>query len=215
MIARSIKPRMSSNDRRDQILQAAIETFARQGFAGTKTRDIASAAGVSEAVVFRHFSTKEKLYHAILDTKESDHHLEYQAKLTEYAQQRNDALLLRYLTKGIFESFRKDPAFHRLMLYATLEGHLLSNLFRERLSMPVGGFLKRYVVLRQKEGAFRKCDPEVMISFIFSTSVQWAMGRYLFKTKVPRMDEDTLVSEIVDLIMGGLLKGQKKHHATK
>src|ERR1700761_4866484 len=120
----TVKNRMSSPNRRDQILRSAIETFARQGFAGTKTRDIAAAAGVSEAIVFRHFSTKEDLYHAILDAKESDHHVEFQIKLSEYAQRRDDVLLFRYLTKGIFASFRNAPAFHRLMLYATLEGHL-------------------------------------------------------------------------------------------
>jgi AcrR family transcriptional regulator len=66
----SKKGRMSGENRRRQLLRVAIDTFARDGFGGTKTRDIASAAGVSEAILFRHFATKEDLYHAILDAKE-------------------------------------------------------------------------------------------------------------------------------------------------
>src|ERR1700691_2485612 len=62
--------RMPGEDRRRQLLQVAIESFARNGFSGTKTKDIAAAAGVSQAILFRHFASKEDLYHAILHEKE-------------------------------------------------------------------------------------------------------------------------------------------------
>src|SRR5580658_5165967 len=46
-------PRMPGEDRRRQLLRVAIDSFARNGFSGTKTKDIAAAAGVSEAILFR------------------------------------------------------------------------------------------------------------------------------------------------------------------
>ncbi|HEX9962000.1 MAG TPA: helix-turn-helix domain-containing protein, partial [Pyrinomonadaceae bacterium] len=61
--------RMSGDERRSQILQIAIKLFSQNGFRGTTTKEIARAAGVSEAMVFRHFATKDELYHAILDYK--------------------------------------------------------------------------------------------------------------------------------------------------
>ena len=64
--------RMQSDDRHKQLLRVAIDVFARHGFGGTKTRDIAAAAGVSEAILFRHFATKDDLYQAILDLKDDD-----------------------------------------------------------------------------------------------------------------------------------------------
>ena len=64
------RSRMHAEDRHRQLLRSAIDCFARNGFGGTKTKDIAAAAGVSEAILFRHFATKEDLYHAILDMKE-------------------------------------------------------------------------------------------------------------------------------------------------
>ena len=64
-------PRMPGEDRRRQLLRVAVESFALNGFSGTKTKDIAAAAGVSEAILFRHFASKEDLYHAILDEKEA------------------------------------------------------------------------------------------------------------------------------------------------
>ncbi len=122
---------MSGDLRRSQLLRSAIDTFARRGFAGTKTRDIASAAGVSEAILFRHFATKEDLYHAILDAKEKknkDAAGEWRLALEDCAGRRDDAGLLRHLATEIFTSFREDPAFHRLMVYASLEGHPSASL---------------------------------------------------------------------------------------
>src|SRR6185312_8365305 len=61
--------RMSATDRRAQLIDVAIDLFSKKGFAGTTTREIAAAAGVTEAIIFRHFATKQDLYKAILDTK--------------------------------------------------------------------------------------------------------------------------------------------------
>src|SRR5207237_7962338 len=61
--------RMAGEERRLQILRVAMRVFSQSGFRGTTTKEIAMAAGVSEAMVFRHFATKEELYSAILDQK--------------------------------------------------------------------------------------------------------------------------------------------------
>lgn len=60
------KKRLSSTDRRDSIIDAATAVFARQGFSGAKTQDIAREAKVSEALIFRHFPTKVAIYRAVL-----------------------------------------------------------------------------------------------------------------------------------------------------
>src|SRR6266542_5517629 len=61
--------RMAGEERHLQILRVAMSLFSQRGFRGTTTKEIALAAGVSEAMVFRHFATKEALYSAILDQK--------------------------------------------------------------------------------------------------------------------------------------------------
>ena len=61
--------RIPGSDRRRQILAVAAELFARRGFRGTTTRQIAERAGINEAILFRHFPRKEDLYWAILDCK--------------------------------------------------------------------------------------------------------------------------------------------------
>ena len=201
------KHRMPGDDRRRQLLKAAIESFAQKGFSGTKTKDIAAAAGVSEAILFRHFSSKEDLYHAILDTKGPDDGNRLMEELEAMAERRDDAAFFQALATRIVESFRDDPAFHRLLLYASLEGHLLASLFRARFGLPMGNFLRRYIVLRQKEGAFYKCDPNTAITFLFGAIVHFAMNRYLFDMKDQPVDDETVVKELATLVLRGIKKG--------
>src|SRR6202165_5362343 len=58
--------RLASDERRKAIVEAAGPLFARNGFTGTTTRELAAAAGVSEALLFRHFPSKQSLYREIL-----------------------------------------------------------------------------------------------------------------------------------------------------
>lgn len=55
-------PKLSASERKQAILAAAVPVFARLGRAGATTKDIAKAAGISEALLYRHFSGKEELY---------------------------------------------------------------------------------------------------------------------------------------------------------
>ena len=58
--------RLDSDERRQAIVDSAVPLFARKGFAGTTTRELAEVAGISEALLFRHFPSKELLYREIL-----------------------------------------------------------------------------------------------------------------------------------------------------
>ncbi|TCN30681.1 TetR family transcriptional regulator [Kribbella orskensis] len=59
--------RLTREQRREQILAAATEAFVRSGFVATSLDDIAAAAGVTRAIVYRHFDSKNELYQSVLD----------------------------------------------------------------------------------------------------------------------------------------------------
>ncbi len=198
-------PRMPGEDRRRQLLRVAIDSFAQNGFSGTKTKDIAAAAGVSEAILFRHFASKEDLYHAILDEKEATMGGDrWFVELNDLAERRDDRGLFHHVASQIIRSFREDAAFHRLLLYASLEGHLLADLFHERFGLPMGDFISRYIALRQQEGAFRECDPDAAVMFVVGSTVQYAMTRHVLGAKKVQLPEDVMLEQFVDLILGGL-----------
>lgn len=55
---------MSAEDRRAQIIESARDVFAEKGFAAARTREIAAQAGINEAMLYRHFPSKEELFEA-------------------------------------------------------------------------------------------------------------------------------------------------------
>jgi AcrR family transcriptional regulator len=61
------RQRLSAEDRRSAIIDAARKLFGRNGFHGTGTSDIAAAAGCSEPVIYKHFASKQALFVAVLE----------------------------------------------------------------------------------------------------------------------------------------------------
>jgi len=60
------RKRMTASNRKQAIVEAARPLFAQNGFHGTSVRNIARAADVSEALLYRHFPSKEALYDEVL-----------------------------------------------------------------------------------------------------------------------------------------------------
>jgi AcrR family transcriptional regulator len=59
--------RLPAPERREQILQVALEVFAKNGFHGSSMNEVAEAVGVTKPVLYQHFESKRSLYQALLD----------------------------------------------------------------------------------------------------------------------------------------------------
>lgn len=64
---RSQRLRMTSAERREQLIDISRVLFAERGFEGTSIEEIASRAGVSKPIVYEHFGGKEGLYAVVVD----------------------------------------------------------------------------------------------------------------------------------------------------
>lgn len=64
---RAPRIRLSQAERRHSIAVAAAKIFAERGFHATGSRDLARACGISEALMFRHFPSKDELWFAALE----------------------------------------------------------------------------------------------------------------------------------------------------
>lgn len=201
--------RIDSEARHRQLLHVAMELFSKHGFSGTKTRDIAAAAGVSEAILFRHFASKEDLYQAILATQDHAGAAQWFEEMRAFADARDDAGFFRCLILQIFKSFKTEPTFHRLMMYASLEGHVLADLFHDRWGSKTFRFLRSYIAKRQKEGAFRPGDPGAAVFFAVSAPLMYATNKCLYDLKLFSVGDQRLASQFTDLVLHGLRKPTK------
>lgn len=180
--------RMSGDKRREQILQTAFELFSRRGFSGTTTKDIARAAGVSEAMVFKHFSTKDELYGALLEAKKCSD------GLTQYPWESNEPLLAAMRAKddfGVFyhfarqalEKHQEDIAFMRMIFYSALEEHELAERFFGDFVGEIYNFLGGYLKKRQREKAFRKMNPRIIVRAFLGMLIHHSLNNILWDKK--------------------------------
>src|SRR5437868_14438448 len=100
--------RLDSDERRKAIVTAAVPLFARKGFAGTTTRELAEAAGISEALLFRHFPSKQFLYREILQLGcEGDPALERLAELP--ASTETLVCMVRFMVRRFVFAGESEP----------------------------------------------------------------------------------------------------------
>lgn len=205
---RRVPRKQTREERRQQILDAAAELFARRGFAGTTTRQIASAAGVAEMVLFRHFDSKERLYAAILEHRVPEADVErWLQELRIFADRRDDAALFTTVIQKALESHRTNPVFHRLMLFAALEDRELGRLGQVKYSSPVAAFLCEYVARRQAEGAFKQLRPELIVHMIFSLVGHYALWNSLGINPLGVTEEEVATQAIA--LLAGLRNQQE------
>src|SRR5215467_14791595 len=94
--------RMSATDRKQQLLETALDLFSRKGFEGTTTKELAAAAGVAEAVIFRHFPSKQALYTAALDYKvQSGEAQDWWTEIKACVEHDNDEGLFRTIASRV------------------------------------------------------------------------------------------------------------------
>jgi AcrR family transcriptional regulator len=197
-----MKERLSGEARRRQIVQAAVELFSRKGFRGTTTREIAEAAGISEAMIFKHFATKQELYSAIIEAKSETEEL--LASAAKVARGKDDAGVLRAVGLKMMEQTERDPSLMRLLLFSALEGHELSEIFFESRVRRLHEFLSSYIRKRIEDGRFRPVDPLVAARGFIGMIVHYLLIHELFGVKRPPRSSP---EEVVELFMSIFLKG--------
>jgi AcrR family transcriptional regulator len=152
---------MSSEDRRKSILQVAKELFAQKGFLGVTTRELASAIGVTEPVLYEHFTSKRTLYDQVLLAESSLQMTEFRRLLRPHEEARDDEGFFREAGRFFMDRNERDPAKLRFLLQVLLEGGEAARFFYEKQSLPTHTYLRDYIDKRIAEGAFTPLDARV------------------------------------------------------
>ena len=191
------------HDRRQEILLAAMDLFAKKGFRGTTTRDLASQADVNEAIIFRHFNNKEELYSAILEHKAAEEHAPRMEELDRLAKEGDDEKFFMALGRAFLERHEKDTTFLRLLLFSALEGHQLSDMFVA--SMTARKPFTNYIQNRIDEGAFRQMNPQLAARAFFGMFASFVMWQEIFGfNKTQPYDSEEVVRTFVSIFLKGM-----------
>ena len=200
--------RMAGLERRDQILRVAVSLFSNRGFRGTTTKEIAQAAGVSEAMVFRHFATKEELYAAILDHKAcaGSGSFEPEVMAADAIKRKDDRGVFESLALGALNHHDDDPEFQRLLLYSALEKHKLAEMFFDNFVRKVYEFLGTYIRERQREGALLEMDPAIVVRCFIGMVMHHSLNNNLWDPKrgLLNISNDAAAQHFTNILLNGI-----------
>ena len=201
-----VSARMAGEDRRLQILAVAVSLFSKRGFRGTTTKEIAQAAGVSEAMVFRHFATKEELYTAILNRKCSGGRFEPAEMAADAMHRKDDRGVFESLALGALEYHENDPEFQRLLLHSALEKHELAQMFFDEFVRRVYEFLGSYIRERQRDGALIEIDPAIVVRCFIGIVMHHSLNNNLWdpERRLLNISNESAAKHFTDILLNGI-----------
>ena len=124
--------RLPAEDRRSQLLAAALEIFGQQGFHGTPTRELAKHAGVSEALVFHHFPTKDALIRALVEALGFKERI---AMIEQFVGHLPPRVALSRIAEQFLTRLRDEPGIFRVVFSGLVETpHLAAEFYTDFLS---------------------------------------------------------------------------------
>lgn len=118
--------RLSAEKRRESIINVAKKLFANKGYHGVSIDEIVAAVGVSPAVLYKHFSSKEQLYDAVLFAHATNRE-DFIAAVLDTDGSFKD--VLRAMTRIYVASIAWQPDRLKMELHSLLEGTASSNEF--------------------------------------------------------------------------------------
>lgn len=196
--------RIPAGERRQQILELATELFARQGYQGTTTRQIAQQVHVNEAIIFRHFPTKEDLYWAVIENqiRVRGGRARLEARLAAGGSDRE------LLTAIAEELLSRDVTLSRLLLYTALENHELTDRFFRTHVTQYLELLADYIRRGTASGRFREVDAQLAARGFFGMIWYHFQIQELFGGKrVQTFDSHHVAETLVEV----WLRGMEKH----
>jgi AcrR family transcriptional regulator len=157
-----------NSERTDKILQAAAQLFARQGYHGTSTREIARLADVSENTLFRHFDHKEDLFWSALRSRSAA--LKLRRDLLEGIAEGDDPeVVLPKIIDLLVDTVIFKPELLRLIAVAFLELHWKTEPFCQEYLSPLFSAISHYVEMNVESERLRNLDPTMVTAALVTT----------------------------------------------
>jgi AcrR family transcriptional regulator len=191
--------RLSGDQRRAVIIEAASRTFAERGYLGASMERIAAAAGVSAPLIYEHFPSKKQLYIQLLDM----HGKALVAATTEEAYESVEALL-RGNVLAFFEFVREHPSAWRMLFLDPAPDPEIAEAQRN-LQAAATNQLARVIVARVRNlkvsADIQRTQADELIAEAGKSALN---GLAVWWWDHPDVSADTLAAVAMDLLWSGL-----------
>jgi AcrR family transcriptional regulator len=197
--------RLSKEQRKAQILDVATRIFVEKGYYDTKTKDIAQACGVTEPVIYKHFTGKDDLFYQVLEriAGATLEEVNFNPALD------TEQILISFVMNRVKILEDNFPLFKKLLIVVLRDDEFRQYYFTKfipKLAYPVIGYLDQL----KEQGVIKKDVPSSVIALALAgIFVQVSLAKGFEKDQsfydFPTND---LVTQMLDIYLHGLLKGE-------
>jgi AcrR family transcriptional regulator len=186
--------------RRDEIMAAAKEVFARKGFHATTIADIAKQAGLAYGSIYWYFDSKDELFHALMAVEEAALRAHVAAAVGVPREGAGGVAPFRTAVQATFEFFEADKATVKLLFR---DAYALGDRFEKHL----GGIYERFiddietfVVAAQQRGEVVAAPPR-MVAYTLAALIGQLAHRRL------STDDGVTAGQVADFVVSLVLDG--------
>jgi AcrR family transcriptional regulator len=191
-------------DRREQIIGAALVVFAAKGFARATNKDIARAAGITPGLIYHYFESKEALLKAIIDGRSP---LALIRTLPPELLDQPPEALLRSVVRQVLAVVEGEPFVQLIRLF-------LPEIIHNPAIVPAGPvglaemarFFERCLVAKMERGELRRADAALVAQVLMGSIMGMVLRRQVLREPAAlRYSQEELVDGIVLTTLHGLL----------
>ncbi len=191
--------RMKAAERRASIVAVAKVLFADKGYHGVSVDDLARRVGVSPAVLYQHFASKEALYEAVIDGLSASRETYIEAALDGPD---DFASVLRRITRVSVERIAADPDLFRMELQASLENAETARRFFQSRWQSIADYIE-YSLRELAQEKYVRTTNERVAALMFIGLIREAVYDkcILDAERYKAFTLDELIRQLIDLFL--------------
>lgn len=199
---RQIKRRMPAAARRERVVAAALDAFSSSGYASTSMGAIAERAGVTRAVLYDHFDSKQALYLAVLEQRNAAFLTHVGARITGEGSARDR---MRETIETVFGFAEHDPASWQLLFGGGSAGEPAVETARRRVHEDLVAAVQALLAADAQAAGIDPSGPQAAV--IVEMLIAALRGAVEWRREHPEADPGELADAAMKLLWSGLGAG--------
>jgi AcrR family transcriptional regulator len=193
-------------NRREQIMEAALRVFAKKGFAGASNKDIAEEAGITPGLIYHYFESKEALLMAIYEDRSPVNIIRTMPdRILKLPPEEFLCFAVKQMLTGI-----EDEKFLPLLRLYLPEAIYHPELapFMTAIIAQGSQFMEGYLAAKMESGELRKANPALVTELVMGGVMNMVMRRKVLHDPLTlKYSQDEIIEGVVSLALHGLLPG--------
>jgi AcrR family transcriptional regulator len=191
-------------DRREQIMDAALRVFAKKGYARASNKEIAREAGITPGLIYHYFESKDALLNAIFEARSPLRLIRsVPAQMLELPPEQ----FLRFLVGQMLAVVEDEKFMQLLRVY-------LPEAIYNAEAAPIGiaaisegiHFMESYLAAKMESGELCAADPGLVTHLVMGSVMDMALRRQVLRDPFTlQYTQEQIVEGVVSLALRGLL----------